>query len=65
MRKLFGPRGDEVQGNRRKLHKEERHDLYASSNIIQVMETRMRWVGHAAWMGIRKMRTVSCWGKVR
>jgi hypothetical protein len=54
MRKIFGPSGDELQGNRRKLHKGELHDLYASPNIIQGMETRMRWVGHVAWMGDKK-----------
>jgi hypothetical protein len=66
MRKLFGPSGDKVQGNRRKLHEGELHDLYASPNIIQVMETRrMRWVGHAARMGIRKIRIGSWWGNAR
>jgi hypothetical protein len=54
MRTIIGPKGGEVQGNRRKLQKEELLDRYASLNIIQVMETRMRCVGDVAWVGDNK-----------
>jgi hypothetical protein len=52
LRRIFGPKGDEVTGEWRKLHNEELHDFYSSSSIIRIMKTRrMRWVGHVARMG--------------
>jgi hypothetical protein len=51
LRKIFGPKRDEVTGEWRKLHNEELHDLY-SHNIVRVIKSRrMRWVGHVAQMG--------------
>jgi hypothetical protein len=48
---IFGAKRDEVTGEWRRLHNEERKDLYSSPNIIPVIKSRiMRWVGHAARM---------------
>jgi hypothetical protein len=55
LRKLFGPKRDEVTGEWRRLHNEDRYDLYSSSNIIRVIKSEiMRWVGHVARMGERR-----------
>jgi hypothetical protein len=52
LRRIFGPKRDEVTGERRKVHNEELHNLYSSPDIIsQVKSRRMRWVGHVARMG--------------
>jgi hypothetical protein len=52
LRRIFGPKRDEVMVEWRKLHNEELHNLYLSPDIIrQVKPRRMRWVGHVARMG--------------
>jgi hypothetical protein len=49
LRRMFGPKGDEVTGEWRTLHIGELHDLYSSQDIIrQVKSRRMRWAGHVA-----------------
>jgi hypothetical protein len=52
LRREFGPKRDEVTGERRKLHKEELSDLYSLPNVLRVVKSRrMRWAGHVARMG--------------
>jgi hypothetical protein len=51
LRRIFGPKRDEVRGEWRELHNEELHILYSSRNIIrQTKSRRMRWAGHVARM---------------
>ena len=52
LRRIFGPRRDEVTGEWRRLHNEELNDLYSSPNIVRVIKwRRMRWAGYVARMG--------------
>ena len=52
LRRVFGPKRDEVTLEWRKLHNEELRDLYSLPNIVRVVKSRrMRWAGHVARMG--------------
>jgi len=52
LKRLFGPKRDEVTGDWRKLHNEELSDLYFLPNIVRVVKSRrMRWAWHVAHMG--------------
>jgi hypothetical protein len=49
LRRIFGPKRDEVTGGWRKLHNAELHNLYSSPSIIRMMKSmRVRWAGHLA-----------------
>jgi hypothetical protein len=49
LRRIFGPKMDEIRGGWRKLHNEELYGLYSSPSIVKVIKARrMRWAGHVA-----------------
>jgi hypothetical protein len=52
LRRVFGPKRDEVTGEWRQLHNEELRDLYSLPNSVRVVKSRrMKWAGHVARMG--------------
>jgi hypothetical protein len=56
LRRLLGPRGDEVTGEWRRLDNNDVYTLYSSPNIIPVIKTRrLRWAGYVAQMGARRV----------
>jgi hypothetical protein len=51
LRRILGPKSDEVTGDLRKLHNEEYHNLCSSPNIIKMLKSkRMRWMEHVTYM---------------
>jgi hypothetical protein len=65
LRRIFGPKRDEVTGEWRKLHNEELRDLYSSPSIIIMMKRMIRWTGHVARMGNRGTRIGYWWESQR
>jgi hypothetical protein len=55
LRRIFGPKRNEVTGGWRKLHNEELRDLYSSPSIVRIIKSRrMRWAEHVARMGEKR-----------
>ena len=65
LRRIFGPKRDEVTGEWRKLHNEELN-MYCSPNNVRVIKSRrMRWAGQVACMGEGEACTGFWWGNLR
>jgi len=63
LRRIFGPKRDEVTGKWKKLLSDE---LYSSPNIVRMIKSRrMGWAGHVTRMGKRKIVYRVWWGNVR
>jgi len=61
LRRICGPRRDEVTGKWRRLNNEELNYLYSSPNIVQVIKSRrMRWAGRVARMS-EERGCIGCW----
>jgi hypothetical protein len=55
LRRIFGPKRDEVTREWRKFYNKELHDLYSSPSIVKIIKSRrMRWAGHVARMGEKR-----------
>jgi hypothetical protein len=55
LKRIFGPKREELEGNWRRLHNKELHNMFSSPNIIKATKSwRIRWAGY-----------VACTGKVR
>jgi hypothetical protein len=66
MRRILGPKRDEVTGEWRNLQNEELNDLYCSPTIVRVIKLRrMRWAGHVARMGRGDACTGFGWENLR
>jgi hypothetical protein len=66
LRRIFGPKRDEVMGEWRMLHNKEVHNLYSSPHIIrQVKSRQIRWAGHVARMGEERKSVQGFGGKAR
>jgi hypothetical protein len=60
LRRIFGPKRDEVMGEWRKLHNKELHDLYWSPSIIRMIKSRrLRWAGLVARIGKKERKKES------
>ena len=56
LRRIFGPRRDEVMGDWKRMHNDELNDLYSSPNIVRVIKwRRMRWAGNVARTGVYRV----------
>jgi hypothetical protein len=65
LRKIFGPKRNEITRDWRRRLAEDPCDLYSSSNIIRLIKLRrMRWAGHVALCGRGQVNTGLWWGNL-
>jgi hypothetical protein len=62
LRRIFGPKWDEVTGEWRKLHTAELRDLYSTISARVLKLRRMGWPEHVAWIGRGDLRERNHWG---
>jgi hypothetical protein len=66
VRRIFGPKREEVTGEWSKLHNEELHELCSSPNIMRVIKSRrITRAGHVARMGRREACIGFWWGNLK
>jgi hypothetical protein len=66
LRRIFGPKRDEVTGEWRRLHNKELYAMYYSTNIITMINSRrLRLTWHVARMGAGEVNTEFWWGNLR
>ena len=66
LRRIFGPRRDEVTGKWTTLHNEELNDLYTPPNIVRFIKSRIkRWAGHVARLGRGEVYKEFWWGNLK
>jgi len=66
LRRISGPKWDQVRVERRRLHNEEFYDLYSSPNVIRVIKSRiMRWTDHVQVWRTGEAYTGFWWGNLR
>jgi hypothetical protein len=55
LKRIFGPKKDELTRDLRKLHNEELHKLYSSPSVIRVIKSRrMKWAGRIGGRGVKR-----------
>jgi hypothetical protein len=66
LRRILGPKRDEVTVGWRKLHNEEFHNLYSSPSVIRMKKSRrMKWAGHVARMGEKRIHIWFSWENLK
>ena len=65
LRRMFGPKRENLTGEWRQVHNAELNDMYSSPNIVRVIKSRIRWARHIARMGRREAYTGFWWENMR
>ena len=65
LRKIFASEWDEVRADWKRVHNEQLRELYSLPNIILLVKSRMRWVGHVACVGDKRGVYKDRWGDLK